>query len=303
MAVTAAMVKELRERTGAGMMDCKKALMETEADMDKAIETLREKGLAKAAKKSGRVAAEGLINLKISDNGDKAIVVEVNSETDFVAKNDEFKAFVNDVAELILGSEIATVDELLSADLNGITVQEALNSKISKIGENMNIRRFERFNTPNTVNVGYIHGGGRIGVLVELATEASYNEVEAMGKDIAMQIAAMNPKYISEAEIDEAYIENEKKILTQQALNEGKPANIVEKMVVGRLKKELKQVCLLDQAFVKDGDINVDQYIKNCGKEIGKDIKMNRMIRFEIGEGIEKKEENFADEVAKQMNN
>lgn len=303
MAVTAAMVKELRERTGAGMMDCKKALMETEADMDKAIETLREKGLAKAAKKSGRVAAEGLVNLKISDNGDKAIVVEVNSETDFVAKNDEFKAFVNDVAELILGSEIATVDELLSADLNGTTVQEALNTKISKIGENMNIRRFERFNTPNTVNVGYIHGGGRIGVLVELATEASYNEVEAMGKDIAMQIAAMNPKYIAEDEIDEAYIENEKKILTQQALNEGKPANIVEKMVVGRLKKELKQVCLLDQPFVKDGDINVDQYIKNCGKEIGKDIKMNRMIRFEIGEGIEKKEENFADEVAKQINN
>ncbi|MCG8483089.1 MAG: translation elongation factor Ts [Clostridia bacterium] len=303
MAVTAAMVKEIRERTGAGMMDCKKALTETDGDMDKAIEILREKGLAKAAKKSGRIAAEGLINLKTSDNGDKAIVVEVNSETDFVAKNEEFKAFVNDVAELLLNSDIATVEELLSADLNGITVQEMLNNKISKIGENMNIRRFERFNTPSTVNVGYIHGGGRIGVIVELATEAAYNEVEALGKDIAMQIAAMNPKYISEADVDQAYIENEKKILTQQALNEGKPEAIVEKMVVGRLKKELKQVCLLDQAFVKDGDINVGQYVKNCGKDLGKDIKVNRMVRFEIGEGIEKKEENFADEVAKQINN
>lgn len=303
MAVTAAMVKELRERTGAGMMDCKKALTETDGDMDKSIEILREKGLAKAAKKSGRVAAEGLIELKISDNGNQAIVVEINSETDFVAKNEEFQAFVNDVAELLLNSNIANVEELLNTDMNGITVQETLNNKISKIGENMNIRRFERFNTPSTVNVGYIHGGGRIGVIVELTTDASYGEVEAMGKDVAMQIAAMNPKYISEADVDEAYIENEKKILTQQALNEGKPENIVEKMVVGRLKKELKQVCLLEQPFVKDGDITVGQYINNHSKELGKDIKINRMIRFEIGEGIEKKEENFADEVAKQMNN
>ena len=302
MAVTAAMVKEIRERTGAGMMDCKKALTETDGDMDQAIEILREKGLAKAAKKSGRVASEGLVNLAVTEDGKKAVLLEVNSETDFVAKNDEFKGFVSDLTSKLLNSDIATLEELLASDMDGMPVQEALNTKIARIGENINIRRFEKF-AGDAVTVGYIHGGGRIGVLAQFDTAATYNEIETMGKDIAMQVAAMSPKYIAEEDVDAEYVENEKKILTLQALNEGKAEAIVEKMVLGRLKKELKQVCLLEQAFVKDGDIDVKTYIKNCGKEIGKDITMKAMIRYEIGEGIEKIEENFADEVAKQINN
>lgn len=300
MAVTAAMVKELRSITGAGMMDCKKTLTETDGDIEKAIELLREKGLAKAAKKAGRVAAEGLIDLAISEDGSKAVVVEVNSETDFVAKNEEFKSFVSTVATITLDNEFADVDALLAASFDAdATVQETLNNKIAKIGENMNLRRFEKFNTPGTVNVGYIHGGGKIGVLTQFETEAAYADIEAMGKDVAMQIAAMSPKYLSENDVDADYIESEKKILMQQALNEGKPANIVEKMVEGRLKKDLKQVCLLAQPFVKDGDVIVEQYINNTAKEVGKDIKIVKMIRFEIGEGIEKEEDNFAEEVAK----
>lgn len=304
MAVTAGMVKELRERTGAGMMDCKKALTDTDGDMDKAIEILREKGLAKAAKKAGRIAAEGLINLAVTEDGSKASIVEVNSETDFVAKNEEFIAFVNQVTEIVLNTELASVEDLLNTEYSSEgTVSEVLNNKIAKIGENMSVRRFEKYNDPGTLNVGYIHGGGRIGVLIQLATDASYNDVTVLGKDLAMQIAAMNPKYISEEDIDEEYIENEKRILTQQALNEGKPAEIVEKMVVGRLKKDLKQVCLLEQIFVKDGELTVQKYIDKVAKEIGKDIKVNKMVRYEIGEGLEKKEENFAEEVAKQINN
>lgn len=304
MAVTAEMVKELRERTGAGMMDCKKALMDTDGDMEKAIELLREKGLAKAAKKAGRIAAEGLINLKVSEDGKKAVIIEVNSETDFVAKNMEFQGFVNKLADIVLDSGVKTMDELLNYNYSEEgTVSTVLNNKIAKIGENLNIRRFEIIEEPNAVNVGYIHGGGRIGVLVSFATDASYNEIVDLGKDVAMQVAAMSPKYISEADVDDEYIENEKKILTQQALNEGKDASIVDKMVIGRLKKELKQVCLLDQAFVKDSEITVKQYIDNKAKDLGKSIAAIRMIRFEIGEGIDKKEENFAEEVAKQMNN
>ncbi|NLK71552.1 MAG: elongation factor Ts [Clostridiales bacterium] len=304
MAVTAEMVKELRERTGAGMMDCKKALMDTDGDMEKAIELLREKGLAKAAKKAGRIAAEGLINLKVSEDGKKAVIIEVNSETDFVAKNMEFQDFVNKLTDIVLDSGVKTMEELLNYNYSEEgTVSTVLNNKIAKIGENLNIRRFEIIEDPNAVNVGYIHGGGRIGVLVSFATDASYNEIVDLGKDVAMQVAAMSPKYISEADVDDEYIENEKKILTQQALNEGKDASIVEKMVIGRLKKELKQVCLLDQAFVKDSEITVKQYIDNKAKSLGKSIAAIRMIRFEIGEGIDKKEENFAEEVAKQMNN
>lgn len=304
MAVTAGMVKELRERTGAGMMDCKKVLMDTDGDIEKAIELLREKGLAKAAKKAGRIAAEGLVSLTVSDDGKKAVIAEVNSETDFVAKNDEFITFVDNVVNIIMDSEVATVEDLLNVTYPGEgTVSEALNNKIAKIGENMNIRRFQKINDGNTLSVGYIHGAGRIGVLVGFDTDAAYSDITELGKDLAMQVAAMNPKYIDESDIDEAYIENEKKILSQQALNEGKPADIVEKMVVGRLKKELKQVCLLEQAFVKDGDMTVKQYVDKTAKELGKSIKVSKMVRFEIGEGIEKKEENFAEEVAKQMNN
>ena len=304
MEVTASMVKELRERTGAGMMDCKKVLVETSGDMEKAIELLREKGLAKAAKKAGRVASQGLVKLAIQADGKKAAIVEVNSETDFVAKNEEFIEFVGNLADLVLNSSVGGVEELAALSYPGEgTVQDALNAKIAKIGENMNIRRFSKYETQGVVYVGYTHGNGKIGVLAGFETEATADEIAVMGKDVAMQIASMNPKFIDESSIDPDYIEGEKKILVQQALNEGKPADIVEKMVTGRLKKELKETCLIEQKFVKDGEINVRQYIDNSAKAIGKAIKVVEMLRYEVGEGIEKKEENFAEEVAKQMNN
>ena len=304
MDVTASMVKELRERTGSGMMDCKKVLVETSGDMDKAIELLREKGLAKAAKKAGRVASQGLVKLAFSADGASAAVIEVNSETDFVAKNDEFIDFVECLADMTLKTSEIEMETFMTLDYKDEgTVQEALNNKIVKIGENMNIRRFAKFETPGVVNVGYTHGNGKIGVIIGLETEATAEEVQVMGKDIAMQVAAMNPKFIDESGVDPEYIESEKKILVQQALNEGKPADIVEKMVVGRLKKELKETCLLEQKFVKDGEISVAQYVEKSAKAMGKSIKVVKMVRYEVGEGIEKKEENFAEEVAKQMNN
>lgn len=303
MQITAGMVKELRERTGAGMMDCKNALTEVDGNMDKAIETLREKGLAKAAKKAGRVASQGLVNLSISKDGHKAVAVEVNSETDFVAKNEEFVGFVSGLATIILNGNVNDVEELKGLDFNGEgTVSEVLSTKIARIGENLSIRRFAKFEDPSIVNVGYLHGGGKIGVLIQLETEATYEQVAIMGKDVAMQVASMNPKFIDESSIDPEYLESEKKILIQQALNEGKSADIVEKMVVGRLKKELKETCLIEQKFVKDGEVSVSQYIQNTAKLIGKSIKVVGMTRFEVGEGIEKEEENFAEEVAKQMN-
>ncbi|TCO79914.1 translation elongation factor Ts [Marinisporobacter balticus] len=304
MAVTAAMVKELREKTGAGMMDCKKTLMEANGDMDKAIDILREKGLAKAAKKSGRIAAEGLVDICMNENNTKAVVAEVNSETDFVAKNDEFKKFVKDVAITALNSDKANAEELLNEKYldTDATVQETLNDKIAKIGENMSVRRFERIEMENGKVAGYIHGGGKIGVLVGLETSSDSEEILALGKDIAMQVAAMNPKYISRDDVDAAYIEHEKEILKQQALNEGKDANIVEKMIVGRLNKQLKEVCLLNQAFVKNPDLSVEQLIKETSNKLGTEIKVISIARFEVGDGLEKKEENFAEEVAKQIN-
>ena len=303
MAVTAAMVKDLRAITGAGMMDCKKALVETDGDMDKAIEVLREKGLSKAAKKAGRIAAEGLVDFVFNADASEVAVIEVNSETDFVAKNEEFQEFVKDLAELALTSDVADMDAFISLDFKDEgSVKDALTQKISKIGENMNIRRFEKVAEPGTVNVGYIHGGGRIAVVVTFKTDATAEEISVMGKDVAMQVASMNPQFIDESDIGEDFIENEKNILIQQALNEGKPAEIVEKMVVGRLKKELKELCLLEQKFVKDNDITVAQYIENCAKALGKSIKVIGKIRYEVGEGIEKKDENFAEEVAKQIN-
>lgn len=303
MAVTAAMVKDLRAITGAGMMDCKKALVETDGDMDKAIEVLREKGLSKAAKKAGRIAAEGLVDFVFNADASEVAVIEVNSETDFVAKNEEFQEFVKDLAELALTSDVADMDAFISLDFKDEgSVKDALTQKISKIGENMNIRRFEKVAEPGTVNVGYIHGGGRIAVVVTFKTDATAEEISVMGKDVAMQVASMNPQFIDESDIGEDFIENEKNILMQQALNEGKPAEIVEKMVVGRLKKELKELCLLEQKFVKDNDVTVAQYIENCAKALGKSIKVIGKIRYEVGEGIEKKDENFAEEVAKQIN-
>lgn len=303
MDVTASMVKELRERTGAGMMDCKKVLVETGGDIDKAIESLREKGLAKAAKKAGRVASQGLVKLAFSADGTMASVVEVNSETDFVAKNEEFIAFVADLAELALANGNLTLEEFVALDLKGEgAVKDVLNAKIAKIGENMNVRRFAKFATSGVKYVGYSHGNGKIGVVMGLKTDAIAEEVAVVGKDVAMQVASMNPKFIDESQVDPEYLEGEKKILVQQALNEGKPADIVEKMVIGRLKKELKETCLVEQKFVKDGDMSVKEYIAGVAKELGKTIEVVEMVRFEVGEGIEKKEENFADEVAKQIN-
>lgn len=302
MEVTASLVKELRERTGAGMMDCKKVLVETSGDMDKAIELLREKGLAKAAKKAGRVASEGLVKLAFAADGKKAAAVEVNSETDFVAKNEEFIEFVNVLADKVLEGDSDSVESFLALPYGDEgSVQDALNAKIAKIGENMNIRRFQKFATPGVVYVGYTHGNGKIGVVVGFETEATAEEINVMGRDVAMQVASMNPKFIDESAVDPEYLESEKKILIQQALNEGKPADIVEKMVTGRLKKELKETCLVEQKFVKDGEVSVKQYIDNSAKAIGKAAKIVEMVRYEVGEGIEKKEENFAEEVAKQM--
>ena len=303
MAVTASLVKELREMTGAGMLDCKNALVEADGNIKEAIDLLREKGLSKAAKKAGRIAAQGLVKPVFSADGKKAAIIEINSETDFVAKNDEFISFVDNLANMVLENDPENMDEFMTMSHGDGTVQDALSGMISKIGENMNIRRFERFDTEGTVNVGYIHGGGRIGVVIQLATDASADEVQTLGKDLAMQSASMAPKFISEKDVDEDFIESEKKILIQQALNEGKPADIVEKMVVGRLKKELKETCLLEQKFVKNGDISVGQYVKDTAKELGKAIEVVGMVRYEVGEGIEKKEENFAEEVAKQMGN
>lgn len=304
MEVTASMVKELRERTGAGMMDCKSVLVETSGDIEKAIELLREKGLAKAAKKAGRVASEGLVKLAFSADGKKAAVIEVNSETDFVAKNEEFIEFVKILADKALEATSDDMETFMALPYKEEgTVQDALNNKIAKIGENMNVRRFTKYATPGVVYAGYLHSNGKIGVVIGFETEASYDEISILGKDVAMQVASMNPQFIDETSIDPEYIESEKKILVQQALNEGKPADIVEKMVTGRLKKELKETCLIEQKFVKNGEVSVCQYINDSAKAIGKPIKVVEMIRYEVGEGIEKKEENFAEEVAKQMNN
>ncbi|NLP29883.1 MAG: elongation factor Ts [Clostridiales bacterium] len=304
MAVTASMVKELRERTGAGMMDCKNTLVEADGDIEKAIELLREKGLAKAAKKAGRIASQGLIQLAFTEDGKKAAAIEVNAETDFVAKNEEFVEFVDTLCDMVLNNDVKDMDEFMTLKyMDEGTVQDALNNKIAKIGENMSIRRFVKCEEPGVVHVGYVHGNGRIGVIIGLKTEASLEDVYTLGRDLAMQVASMNPRFIAESDIDQEYIENEKNILIQQALNEGKPQNIVEKMVVGRLKKELKEICLLEQSFVKDTDISVKQYIDDTSRALGKAVEVTEMVRYEVGEGIEKKEENFAEEVAKQMNN
>ena len=303
MEITASMVKELREKSNAGMMDCKKALKETDGNIEKAIDYLREKGLSQASKKSGRIAAEGLTTAFISEDGKKGVVLEVNSETDFVAKNEEFKLFVVETAKIILDKQPADIEALKATQYlaEEKTVQEVLTEKIAKIGENMSVRRFKVEEVSNGAVVGYIHGGGKISVIVALESEGDKDALVELGKDLAMQVAAMNPKYISRDDVDAEYIAHEKEILIHQALNEGKPQNIVEKMVEGRLNKELKEVCLLEQAFVKDGDLTVSKVIANTAAKLGKEIKIASVQRFEVGEGIEKKEENFAEEVAKQM--
>ena len=301
MAITAQMVKELRETTSAGMMDCKKALQEAEGNMERAIDILREKGLSKAAKKADRIAAEGLVAIELNADNTVAAVVEVNSETDFVAKNEDFKVFVKDAAEMALATTNTELEALLAETHHeGIALSEVLNNRIAKIGEKLDVRRFEKITTEGQV-AGYIHGGGKIGVLVEMLTSARDEQVIAMGKDIAMQVAAMNPKYVSTDDVDADYVAHEREILTQQALNEGKPANIVEKMIEGRLQKQLKEVCLLEQPFVKNGDLTIKQLVAETAKKVGAEITLGKVVRFEVGEGIEKKEENFAEEVAKQL--
>ena len=301
MAITAQMVKELRESTGAGMMDCKKALQEAEGNMERAVDILREKGLSKAAKKADRIAAEGLVAIELNADNTVASMVEVNSETDFVAKNEDFKTFVKDAATMALATDKEDIEGLLAeTHAEGIALSEVLNNRIATIGEKLDVRRFAKITTDGQV-AGYIHGGGKIGVLVEMKTTARDAEVVAMGRDIAMQVAAMNPKYVSRNDVDAEYIAHETEILTQQALNEGKPANIVEKMIKGRLEKQLKEVCLVEQTFVKNPDLTIKQLIADVAKKVGSEIKVARVVRFEVGEGIEKKEENFAEEVAKQL--
>lgn len=306
MAITASMVKELREMTGAGMMDCKKALGETNGDMDAAVEFLRKNGQAKAEKKAGRIAAEGIVKTVVKD--DKvASIVEVNSETDFVAKNADFKAFVEAVANQAADSEAADMDAFMAeaweADTTK-TVKDALVEKIAVIGENLNIRRFERVVTDGCV-VSYIHGGGRIGVLIEADTDVVNDEIKTCLKNVAMQVAAMSPKYVSRAEVAEDFLNHEKEILLAQAKKENpeKPDNIIEKMIIGRLNKEMKEICLLDQVYVQDSDLTVSKYVDKVAKENNANVTVKKFVRFETGEGLEKKQEDFAAEVAAQMGN
>ena len=300
--VTAKSVKELRDRTGAGMMACKKALTETDGDIEKAIEVLREKGLAAAAKKAGRVAAEGLVKTYLSDDNKKAVVVEVNCETDFVADNDQFVEFVDKIAKFIATSNAQTVEELEAEKFEGdATVKEALTELIAALGENMTVRRFKTFTADKGAVQTYIHGGGRIGVAVELACDTESSVVAEVAREICMQVAAANPLFLDESSVDKEAVEKEKEIYRVQALNEGKPENIVEKMVEGRVKKYYKEVCLVDQLWVKDGEKTITKLLAEKSKEVGSTITIKNFVRFERGEGIEKVEENFAEEVARQM--
>ena len=290
--ITAELVKSLREKTGAGMMDCKKVLTETNGDMDKAIELLRERGIAKAAKKSDRIAAEGLVYAIVSDDKKVGAVVEVNAETDFVAKNQDFRAFVADVAKQVLEKNPADVAELLAQEsvvVPGKTVNEVLTDKIATIGENMSIRRFVRYESNGLVGT-YIHGDGKIGVMVDMP-----KGTETLAKDICMQIAAAKPEYLNEQEVPAEVVEKEMEILKAQAMNEGKPAEIAEKMVKGRIGKFYGEICLVDQAFVKNPDIKVKDLLASENGEVV------RFARIEKGEGLEKREENFAEEVMKQI--
>lgn len=307
MAITASMVKELRELTGAGMMDCKKALNETNGNMEEAIEFLRKNGEAKAVKKAGRIAAEGIVMAEVRDDKTAAIV-EVNSETDFVAKNAEFQGFVKAVVSQAIATESKDMDAFMAEAWNedaSKTVKDALTEKIAVIGENLNIRRFEKLESDGCI-VAYIHGGGRIGVLVEAATDVVNDEVKTCLKNVAMQVAAMSPKYVSRDEVSQDFLDKEKEILLAQAKNDpknaNKPENIIEKMIVGRLNKEMKEICLLDQVYVQDGDLTVAKYVEKVAKETGADLAVKKFIRFETGEGLEKKNEDFAAEVAAQMN-
>lgn len=310
-AVTAAMVKELREMTGAGMMDCKKALTATEGNMDAAVDWLREKGLASAQKKAGRIAAEGIVATCLVNDDKKAVVVEVNAETDFVAKNEKFQSYVADVAAQAVKTTAADIDAFMAETWEKdttLTVKEALASQIAIIGENMNIRRFQQMVEENGFISSYIHAGGKIGVLVDVETDVINDAVKEMAKNVAMQAAALKPLYTSDKEVDADYIEKEKAILMAQIQNDPKesqkPAKVIEGMIKGRINKELKEICLLDQVYVKaeDGKQSVAAYVAQVAKENSANITIKGFVRFETGEGLEKKNEDFAAEVAKQMN-
>ena len=302
MAISAKLVKELRDKTGAGMMDCKKALEEVAGDIDKAIDVLREKGLSKAAKKADRIAAEGLVRLAFSEDGSKAAIVEVNSETDFVAKNAEFIEFVEAVAQKALEADVEDMDAFMALPFNEDgTVQEALTAKISKIGEKLSIRRFQVLKSEGTKYVGYVHGGGTIGVIVGLKTPAAVEKIVTMGKDVAMQVASMSPKFVNDSEVDQDWLKSEEEIARQQLLNEGKKPELLDRIIPGKMKSILKEVCLVDQKFVKNSDQTVGEYVAEAAKALGEAVGIAEMVRYEVGEGIEKRQENFAEEVAAQM--
>ena len=309
MAITPAMIKELREISGAGMSDCKKALEQVDGDIKKAVDFLREKGLAAAAKKAGRIAAEGVV--AIESEGDRTVIVEVNCETDFVAINPDFKGYVTDIARQLLASNAQTIEEFLAEkwakeDLG--TVEEVLKGKIATIGENLNIRRFERFEKTNSgIISSYVHGGGKIGSVLYIECDNPNDELKEMGYNLCMQIAALLPRYLRRDEVDPEFIESERRILATAAANDpanaSKPAQVIEKMVEGRLTKQLKETCLLEQEYVKDSSMNVQKYVDSVSKSIGASINLVRFACYEKGAGIEKKQEDFAEEVAKAMGN
>ena len=289
--ITAEIVKELRERTGAGMMDCKKALVATDGDMEKAIDFLREKGLSQAAKKAGRVAAEGAVVAHVTEDGKIGVIAEVNCETDFVGKNENFQALAKSIAAHIVKTNPADVDALLASEMDGKAVKDVVTEAIAKIGENISVRRFVRYESAEGKVYSYIHAGGKIGVLVDMKG----GDAE-LGKDIAMQVAAANPQFLDRSVVPASELEHEKEILTEQARNEGKPENIIAKMVMGRINKYYKEVCLVDQEFIRDGDLTISKLLKSKNADIA------RFARFQLGEGIEKKKENFAEEVAAFVN-
>jgi len=310
MAITAGMVKELREMSGAGMMDCKKALTATNGDMDKAMEFLREKGLATAQKKAGRIAAEGIVKLVVSEDMKEAVAVEVNAETDFVAKNEKFQTYVAQVAEQALETTAADIDAFLAEPWKfdtTKTVNEVLAGQISVIGENMKIRRFQKVTEANGFVASYTHMGGKIGVLVDVVTDVVNEEIEEMAKNVAMQVAALKPQYTNRSEVSADYIAHEEEILLAQIKNDPKesqkPEKVIMGMIKGRINKQLKEICLMDQIYVKaeDGKQTVEQYVASVAKANGAKVAIKGYVRYETGEGLEKKEENFAEEVAKQM--
>lgn len=291
MNITASMVKDLRTQTGAGMMDCKKALVEAEGDIAKAVDILREKGLSQAAKKASRVAAEGAVGSAVSEDGKTGTILEVNCETDFVGTNEDFRNLAASIADQILAVNPADVEALLDSEIDGKKVRDLVTETVAKIGENISVRRFVRYESAEGKVYSYIHGGGKIGVLVEMI-----GADDELGKDIAMQVAAANPSYLDRTQVSQAEIDHEKEVLAVEARNEGKPENIIEKMVIGRINKYYKEVCLVDQEFIKDGDLTISKLLKS------KNASVVRFARYQLGEGIEKKQDDLAAEVAKQLN-